>query len=644
MTRFFCSGSSGRPGRGAGGDPRRGCGADHRTGRPARPRPPRRQPRSPGRPRRRWRSRRSRRSRPDAGGGPPGRAREGRPPRHPPPAPDGSAASHRHRHGDRSRRRRRARRRDFRVCRAHQSRRRPGGARRCRGQASGDRGPSFSPPGQRPGAGQGRRLRPRGGRDGNCMRQWLPPVPERSAATTPALFSAPGEGLFRPLAGARPAVGTPGKLERVPEVRLEMVAGESDLPAVLAAIRRAHPYEEPGDRLLCRCVPRRWAGSAVSAGSVRHALALSSARAARALGAEARVSGARVPRVRTVAVCPGSGGRLVPLAAAAGADVFVTGEVRYHNMREAEHHGIAIVELGHDRTEMPAVDLLARLIRGGWPLPGPPSRSPSTRSRGQHEPRPGGESRNVRATRKSHPASGAGPRGPTPDAAAGGDRSADRGDPPAPRRRRAGARGGEGPRRGRAQGSTRRREGPGDADREAPQIPGAAEQGQDEQGVPGADGRARVAQARGDDGRGPDPRADGAAGRGRKAPPGAHRGGRPREARIPAEGAGAARRGGKAAPGAGRRRGGPGRDRRDPRAGDDPDLSAHPEAAGERRGRGARRVLPGVQHESDGAEFHGGHAQRQDPPLPALPADPLLPQARGAPALPAGPAEPEPAA
>jgi putative NIF3 family GTP cyclohydrolase 1 type 2 len=43
----------------------------------------------------------------------------------------------------------------------------------------------------------------------------------------------------------------------------------------------------------------------------------------------------------------------------------VTGEVRYHNMREAEHHGIAIVELGHDRTEMPAVDLLARLIRGG---------------------------------------------------------------------------------------------------------------------------------------------------------------------------------------------------------------------------------------------------------------------------------------
>ena len=177
-------------------------------------------------------------------------------------------------------------------------------------------------------------------------------------------FLAHGEGLFRPLAGARPAIGKPGKLEHVPEARLEMMAGEAELPAVLAAIRRVHPYEVPA----IDCLPLRPAqlggfgciGQVAAAGFgdfVR--------RAARALGAEARVSGARVSRVRTVAVCPGSGGRLVPLAAAAGADVFVTGEVRYHNMREAEHHGIAIVELGHDRTEMPAVDLLARLIRGG---------------------------------------------------------------------------------------------------------------------------------------------------------------------------------------------------------------------------------------------------------------------------------------
>jgi len=179
-------------------------------------------------------------------------------------------------------------------------------------------------------------------------------------------FSGHGEGRFRPLAGAHPTIGRAGRLERVPEERLEMLAGEAVLPAVLRAARQAHPYEEPA----IDCFPLQPAplGGFGCIGSVEpSSLGAFARRAARALGAEARISGRRPARVRTVAVCPGSGGRLVPAAAAAGADVFVTGEVRYHNMREAEHHGIAVIELGHDRTEMPAVDLLARLIRKGLP-------------------------------------------------------------------------------------------------------------------------------------------------------------------------------------------------------------------------------------------------------------------------------------
>ncbi|HWR98806.1 MAG TPA: Nif3-like dinuclear metal center hexameric protein, partial [Candidatus Methanoperedens sp.] len=177
-------------------------------------------------------------------------------------------------------------------------------------------------------------------------------------------FTASGEGAFRPRAGARPAIGRVGRLERVPERRIEVIAEEAVLPAVLAAARRAHPYEAPA----IDCYPLRpeplggfgCVGEIAAAG-----LGAFVRRARAAFGAEARVSGRRPARVRRVAVCPGSGGRLVPLAAAAGADVFVTGEVRYHNQREAEHHGLAIVELGHDRTEMPAVGLLARLIREG---------------------------------------------------------------------------------------------------------------------------------------------------------------------------------------------------------------------------------------------------------------------------------------
>ena len=54
-----------------------------------------------------------------------------------------------------------------------------------------------------------------------------------------------GEGQFRPLAGSHPYLGTPGELARVPEYRVEMLVPETVAPAALAALKAAHPYEEP---------------------------------------------------------------------------------------------------------------------------------------------------------------------------------------------------------------------------------------------------------------------------------------------------------------------------------------------------------------------------------------------------------------
>jgi hypothetical protein len=54
-----------------------------------------------------------------------------------------------------------------------------------------------------------------------------------------------GTGTFRPLAGASPAVGEVGQEERVAELRLETVFPEDAHEAVVAALRAAHPYEEP---------------------------------------------------------------------------------------------------------------------------------------------------------------------------------------------------------------------------------------------------------------------------------------------------------------------------------------------------------------------------------------------------------------
>lgn len=54
-----------------------------------------------------------------------------------------------------------------------------------------------------------------------------------------------GEGQFRALTGASPFIGHLGEVEKVPEYRVELVCSAERLTAALAALRAAHPYEEP---------------------------------------------------------------------------------------------------------------------------------------------------------------------------------------------------------------------------------------------------------------------------------------------------------------------------------------------------------------------------------------------------------------
>jgi hypothetical protein len=54
-----------------------------------------------------------------------------------------------------------------------------------------------------------------------------------------------GEGQFRPLLGSEPFIGKKNTLETVAEYRLELLCAEDVLPAVIEALKAAHPYEEP---------------------------------------------------------------------------------------------------------------------------------------------------------------------------------------------------------------------------------------------------------------------------------------------------------------------------------------------------------------------------------------------------------------
>lgn len=68
-------------------------------------------------------------------------------------------------------------------------------------------------------------------------------------------FVSSGEGRFRPIKGASPAIGAIGADERVVEDRVECLVADAAVKAAISALRSAHPYEEPAIYLL-RLDPR----------------------------------------------------------------------------------------------------------------------------------------------------------------------------------------------------------------------------------------------------------------------------------------------------------------------------------------------------------------------------------------------------
>jgi dinuclear metal center YbgI/SA1388 family protein len=173
-----------------------------------------------------------------------------------------------------------------------------------------------------------------------------------------AAFLSEGTGTFRPLPGAKPAVGHIGAIERVGETRLEMVAPPSRVAAVIAALRAAHPYEEPAfDVLLTRPDPGNRGLGRVGRLPAPETLREFGERVASVLprtAAGVRVAGDLDALVQSVAVCGGAGDDLFDDVRRVGADVFVTADLRHHPASESLAHGSpALVDCAHWATEWP---------------------------------------------------------------------------------------------------------------------------------------------------------------------------------------------------------------------------------------------------------------------------------------------------
>lgn len=167
-------------------------------------------------------------------------------------------------------------------------------------------------------------------------------------------FATEGTGTFFGQAGTSPAVGRAGELQSVPEVRLEMVCARSALALALATLRQFHPYEEPAvDVYPLAPRPRREAGPGRKLALDRPATVATLAQRLKAyLGASVvRYALADQRPITHVGVCPGAGASLMDAARAQGCEVFVTGEMKHHEVLAALRQGVSVILAGHTRTE-----------------------------------------------------------------------------------------------------------------------------------------------------------------------------------------------------------------------------------------------------------------------------------------------------
>jgi dinuclear metal center YbgI/SA1388 family protein len=183
-----------------------------------------------------------------------------------------------------------------------------------------------------------------------------------------AMFQVSGTGSFRPLDGATPAIGQVGEVEHVGETRVEMVADPAVRESVRRAVVDAHPYEEVAYSVTASA-PRPADRGSGRIGRLPTPMSLGEfadhvTDRLPAHGSATRVAGNLDLTVSTVALCGGSGDFMLAHADAAGADVYVTSDLRHHPVSEHRERtdSCAVIDVPHWAAEWTWLPVAAREV------------------------------------------------------------------------------------------------------------------------------------------------------------------------------------------------------------------------------------------------------------------------------------------
>lgn len=183
-----------------------------------------------------------------------------------------------------------------------------------------------------------------------------------------ASFSMPGTGTFKGSDKTNPHIGVKGVREVVAEEKIEVLIPVHLQNSILKALFEAHPYEEVAYDLVPLLNTNQWVGS----GLIGYlADPLEEVAFLRKLKKEFNLSIIKHTTllgkpIEKIALCGGSGSFLIPAAKNAGADIFITADIKYHAFFDATSEMI-IADIGHWESEQYVPEQLFAVLTSNFP-------------------------------------------------------------------------------------------------------------------------------------------------------------------------------------------------------------------------------------------------------------------------------------
>ena len=177
-------------------------------------------------------------------------------------------------------------------------------------------------------------------------------------------FRQEGIGTFRPGKDARPFIGQPDTLEAVSEFKIETTVSKHRVFHILDQIRQRHPYETMAyDIYPLYPVRDRHGIGRIGELEKPVTLAFLSEEIKIKLGLSTiKISGSPDMKIQKIAVCTGSGSGLMKRFLASDAEVYISGDLKFHDAKDAEVNGRGLIDVGHFASEALMVDLVAERL------------------------------------------------------------------------------------------------------------------------------------------------------------------------------------------------------------------------------------------------------------------------------------------